>query len=107
MVKIVEVGPRDGLQNETAHIPTEVKIAFVDNLSASGVGEIEVSAFVSPRRVPQLGDAEDVFGRISRADDVVYSALVPNEKGKEDLPGCDSCACATGKVCCHRRKVTT
>ena len=81
MIRIVEVGARDGLQNETAPVPTEVKIAFVDALSGTGVDEIEVSAFVSPRWVPQLGDAEEVFRRISRRQDVVYSALVPNEKG--------------------------
>jgi hydroxymethylglutaryl-CoA lyase len=81
MVKIVEVGPRDGLQNESATIPTEAKVAFVDALSGTGVGEIEVSAFVSPRKVPQLGDAGDVFRRIRRREGVVYSALVPNEQG--------------------------
>ncbi|MFZ0612474.1 MAG: hydroxymethylglutaryl-CoA lyase [Desulfobacterales bacterium] len=83
MLKIVEVGPRDGLQNETAVIPLESKIAFVDALSLSGVGEIEVSAFVSPRWIPQLADAEDVFRRISRSSSVIYSALVPNERGLE------------------------
>jgi hydroxymethylglutaryl-CoA lyase len=80
-MKIVEVGPRDGLQNETATVPTEAKVAFVNALSLTGVGEIEVSAFVSPRRVPQLGDADDVFRNINRRDGIVYSALVPNEKG--------------------------
>ena len=80
-LKIVEVAPRDGLQNETAHVPTEAKVAFVDALSATGVSEIEVSAFVSPRRVPQLADAREVFRKISRRDGVVYSALVPNERG--------------------------
>ena len=80
-VKIVEVGPRDGLQNETATVPTEAKVDFVNALSLTGVGEIEVSAFVSPRWVPQLDDAEDVFRKIIRQKDVVYSALVPNEKG--------------------------
>jgi len=82
-IRIVEVGARDGLQNETAPVPTETKIAFVDALSGTGVDEIEVSAFVSPRWVPQLGDAEEVFRRISRRQDVAYSALVPNEKGLE------------------------
>jgi hydroxymethylglutaryl-CoA lyase len=81
MVKIVEVGPRDGLQNETAYVPLDAKIAFVNALSASGVSEIEVSGFVSPHWVPQLADAEDVFRQISRKDGVVYSALVPNERG--------------------------
>jgi len=80
-IRIVEVGARDGLQNETAPVPTEAKIAFVDALSGTGVDEIEVSAFVSPRWVPQLGDAEEVFRRISRRQDVAYSALVPNERG--------------------------
>ncbi len=80
---IVEVGPRDGLQNETAPVPTETKVAFVDALSLSGVDEIEASAFVSPRWVPQLGDAEEVFRRITRREGVVYSALVPNERGLE------------------------
>jgi hydroxymethylglutaryl-CoA lyase len=82
-IRIVEVGPRDGLQNETAPVPTEAKIAFVDALSGTGVDEIEVSAFVSPRWVPQLGDAEEVFRRISRRQGVAYCALVPNEKGLE------------------------
>jgi hydroxymethylglutaryl-CoA lyase len=82
-MKIVEVGPRDGLQNETASIPTDVKIAFVDALSRTGVSEIEVSAFVSPKRVPQLADAEAVFRGIDRKAGIVYSALVPNRKGLE------------------------
>ena len=81
MVNIVEVGPRDGLQNESATIPTETKVAFVDALSGTGVGEIEVSAFVAPRKVPQLGDAGEVLRRIRRRKSVVYSALVPNEHG--------------------------
>ncbi|MCG6892258.1 MAG: hydroxymethylglutaryl-CoA lyase [Desulfobacteraceae bacterium] len=80
-MKIVEVGPRDGLQNESAPIPTRVKIAFINALSMTGVDEIEASAFVSPRWVPQLSDAAEVFRGISRRKGVVYSALVPNEKG--------------------------
>lgn len=82
-MKIVEVGPRDGLQNETAPVPKEIKVAFIDALSQTGVGEIEVSAFVSPRWVPQLKDAQEVFDRIERKKGVVYSALVPNEQGLE------------------------
>jgi len=82
-IKIVEVGPRDGLQNETAIVPTEIKVAFVNALSLTGVSEVEVSAFVSSRWVPQLGDAEDVFRDIIRKEGVVYSALVPNETGLE------------------------
>ena len=80
-MRIVEVGPRDGLQNETAKVPTAAKIAFVDTLSQSGVAEIEVSAFVSPRWVPQLSDAREVFRGITRYNGVLYSALVPNRKG--------------------------
>ena len=80
-VKLVEVGPRDGLQNEKVKIPTAAKVAFVEALGATGVDEIEVSAFVAPRRVPQLDDAEAVFRDIRRTDAVVYSALVPNERG--------------------------
>jgi len=80
-MRIVEVGPRDGLQNETARVPTAAKIAFVDALSHSGVDEIEVSAFVSPRWVPQLSDAAEVFAGITRRNGVVYSALVPNRRG--------------------------
>jgi hydroxymethylglutaryl-CoA lyase len=83
MVTIVEVGPRDGLQNETAPIPTEAKIAYIDALSGTGVHEVEVSAFVSPRWVPQLDDADAVFRGITRKDGVVYSALVPNARGLE------------------------
>lgn len=82
-MKIVEVGPRDGLQNETAPVPRDAKVAFIDRLSATGVSEIEVSAFVSPRWIPQLKDAQEVFDRIQRRPDVIYSALVPNEQGLE------------------------
>ncbi len=81
MIRLVELAPRDGLQNEAIAVPTTVKVAFVDALSRTGVPEIEVSAFVSRRRIPQLADAEEVFERIARAPGVVYSALVPNELG--------------------------
>ena len=82
-VRLTEVGPRDGLQNEPRAIPTEVKVRFVDALSEAGYEEIEVSAFVSPDRIPQLADAEEVFARIKRREGTVYSALVPNERGLE------------------------
>lgn len=81
MIRIIEVGPRDGLQNEKATIPTEVKVTFVDALSECGFDEIEVSSFVSPKWIPQLADATEVFGRINRKPGVRYSALVPNEAG--------------------------
>ena len=80
-IRLVEVGPRDGLQNEADFVPTELKVAFVDALSGTGLGEIEVSSFVSPKWVPQLADAAEVFRRIRRAPGVRYSALVPNEPG--------------------------
>ncbi len=80
-VTIVEVGPRDGLQNESALIPTADKVAFIDRLSKSGLREIEVSAFVSPKWIPQLSDASEVFASISRQPNVRYSALVPNLAG--------------------------
>ncbi len=80
-VQIVEVGPRDGLQNEAARILTPNKIGFVDRLSDAGHTRIEVSAFVSPKWVPQMADAEEVFAGITRTPGVRYSALVPNLAG--------------------------
>jgi hydroxymethylglutaryl-CoA lyase len=80
-VSIVEVGPRDGLQNERALITTADKIAFINHLTAAGHRVIEVSAFVSPKWVPQMGDAGDVFAGITRRDGVRYTALVPNRAG--------------------------
>ena len=82
-VTVVEVGPRDGLQNESATIRTADKIAFVDRLSAARLRVIEVSAFVSPKWVPQLADASDVFTGISRQPGTRYTALVPNLTGLE------------------------
>ena len=80
-VSIVEVGPRDGLQNEKALITTADKIAFVDRLSAAGHRRIEVGAFVSPKWVPRMSDASDVFAGITRRAGVRYTALVPNRPG--------------------------
>jgi hydroxymethylglutaryl-CoA lyase len=82
-VTIVEVGPRDGLQNETAAVSTADKIAFVDRLSAAALPVIEVSAFVSPKWVPQMADADAVFGGITRREGTRYTALVPNLAGLE------------------------
>lgn len=86
-IRIVEVGPRDGLQTEADLVPTAVKVAFVDALSECGVPEIEVSSFVSPQWVPQLADAAEVFASIRRRPGVVYSALVPNEEGLDRALG--------------------
>jgi hydroxymethylglutaryl-CoA lyase len=80
-VTLVEVGPRDGLQNESARIDTADKIAFVDRLSQAGHQVIEVSAFVSPTWVPQMADAAEVFAGISRRPGTRYTALVPNLAG--------------------------
>jgi isopropylmalate/homocitrate/citramalate synthase len=80
-ITIVEVGPRDGLQNESARVPTADKIAFVNRLSAANLPVIEVSAFVSPKWVPQMADAADVFAGIARHAGTRYTALVPNLAG--------------------------
>jgi hydroxymethylglutaryl-CoA lyase len=80
-VTVYEVGPRDGLQNEAAPIPTAAKIALVDGLSAAGLPAIEVSAFVSPKWVPQMADADGVFAAIARRPGTRYAALVPNLQG--------------------------
>ena len=82
-VTIVEVGPRDGLQNEKAAISTGDKVAFVNLLSRAGLPVIEVTAFVSPKWVPQMADAADVLARIERAPSAKYTALVPNLAGLE------------------------
>ena len=82
-VTIVEVGPRDGLQNERAAISTADKIAFVDGLSEAGHQVIEVSAFVSPKWVPQMADAAQVLAGIARRPGTRYTALVPNRQGLE------------------------
>jgi hydroxymethylglutaryl-CoA lyase len=82
-VTIVEVGPRDGLQNEARPVATADKIAFVDRLSAAGLRVIEAGAFVSPKWVPQMGDAPEVFAGITRQPGVRYPALVPNLAGLE------------------------
>jgi hydroxymethylglutaryl-CoA lyase len=80
-VTIVEVGPRDGLQNERALVPTADKIEFVNRLSAAHLPVIEVSAFVSPKWVPQMADAAEVFAGLTREPAVRYAALVPNPAG--------------------------
>jgi hydroxymethylglutaryl-CoA lyase len=82
-IRMQEVGPRDGLQAEAAFVPTEDKIALVDALSMSGMAKIEVTAFVSPKAIPALCDAEAVLREIERMPGVVYSALVPNPRGAE------------------------
>jgi hydroxymethylglutaryl-CoA lyase len=80
-VTVVEVGPRDGLQNEHATIPTDVKVRFIDALSDAGLPAIEATSFVSPKAIPQLADAADVLRAIRRKTGVRYPVLVPNERG--------------------------
>lgn len=82
-VKLVEVGPRDGLQNEKQAVPAATKIEFIDRLSATGLPVIEATSFVNPKAIPQLADAEEVLRGIRRRDAVAYPVLVPNEKGLE------------------------
>jgi hydroxymethylglutaryl-CoA lyase len=80
-IKIVEVGPRDGLQNEADTIPAEIKIELIDRLSAAGFANIEAAAFVSPKWVPQMATSAQVMAGIARRPGVIYSALVPNMQG--------------------------
>ena len=80
-VIVVEVGPRDGLQNEAQPVPTERKIAFINALSAAGLPLIEATSFVNPRAVPQMADAGEVMQGITRYPGVRYPVLVPNERG--------------------------
>ena len=86
-VRIVDVGPRDGLQNEKTAIATDVKVGLVDRLTDAGVPSIEAASFVSPKWVPQMADGAEVMARIRRKPGVVYSALVPNMKGFEAALG--------------------
>ena len=82
-VRLVEVGPRDGLQNEKAMVPTDVKVRLIDLLSDAGMPAIEATSFVSPKWVPQMADAADVMARIVRKPGVRYPVLTPNMKGFE------------------------
>ncbi|KAA0687600.1 hydroxymethylglutaryl-CoA lyase [Azospirillum brasilense] len=82
-VRMVEVGPRDGLQNEKQIVPTAVKIGLVDRLTDAGLTAIEAGSFVSPKWVPQMADTPDVFAGIRRKEGVRYVALTPNAKGLE------------------------
>jgi hydroxymethylglutaryl-CoA lyase len=82
-VRIREVGPRDGFQNEPDVIPTDDKVRLIGMLASSGLQRLEVTSFVRPDVIPQLADAEEVLRRIERRDGVSYSVLIPNEKGLE------------------------
>src|SRR6476646_5113194 len=82
-VRVVEVGPRDGLQNEHGTITAADKVAYVDLLSAAGFATIEATSFVSPKAVPQLADAAEVMAGIARRPETQYLVLTPNMKGYE------------------------
>jgi len=82
-VRIYEVGPRDGLQNESAPISIDAKLRFIDLLADAGLREIEATSFVSPRAIPQLADADELMARLERRPGVRYPVLVPNERGLE------------------------
>ena len=82
-VKIVEVGPRDGLQNEAIEVPTEVKVKLINQLIDAGICYIEAGSFVNPKWVPQMANSEDVFTQLVHSDNITYAALTPNLKGFE------------------------
>lgn len=82
-VKLVEVGPRDGLQNEPGRVPTATRVALIDRLGAAGLSVIEAGSFVSPKWVPQMADTADVLAAIARRPGVSYPVLVPNMKGMD------------------------
>ena len=94
VVRLCEVGPRDGLQNEKALVPTDVKVTLIDQLTNAGFPAIEATSFVSPKWVPQMADAADVMGRIHRKPGVRYPVLTPNMQGFEAAraAGCDEVA---------------
>jgi isopropylmalate/homocitrate/citramalate synthase len=97
LVRIYEVGPRDGLQNEARAVPLETKIEYVRRLVEAGLREIEATSFVSPRAIPQLSDADDLLPRLPGADGVRYPVLVPNERGlaRAKAAGADAIAVFT------------
>jgi hydroxymethylglutaryl-CoA lyase len=97
LVRIYEVGPRDGLQNESTRVPLETKLEYIERLAAAGLKEIEATSFVSPRSIPQLADADRLFPQIGRKPGVRYPVLVPNERGmsRAEAAGADALAVFT------------
>ena len=96
-VRVYEVGPRDGLQNEATPIPTASKARFIELLAAAGLTEIEATSFVAPRAIPQLADADALLTGLPRAPGVRYPVLVPNMRGLEraEAAGADAIAVFT------------
>lgn len=89
MIKLVEVGPRDGLQNEKKTVSTEVKLKLIENLISCGLKTIEVTSFVSPKAIPQLADHKELFLKLPKQFDVQFPVLIPNRKGLEEAIRCD------------------
>ena len=87
-VRVVEVGPRDGLQNERAVVPLDAKVDFITRLAAAGCPVVEAGAFVRPDRIPQMADTDALFRRLPRGGRTVFSALVPNRRGMERAAAC-------------------
>ena len=96
-IRIYEVGPRDGLQNESGIVPTATKARFIELLADAGLREIEATSFVSPSAIPQLADADELMGAIARRLGVRYPVLVPNERGmaRAEAAGADALAVFT------------
>jgi isopropylmalate/homocitrate/citramalate synthase len=96
-VRVYEVGPRDGLQNEATPVPTATKARFIELLASAGLREIEATSFVAPHAIPQLADADELFTLLERAPGVRYSVLVPNERGRirAEAAGVDAIAVFT------------
>jgi hydroxymethylglutaryl-CoA lyase len=96
-VRVVEVGPRDGLQNEDALVPADAKVTFIEALADTGLQVVEATSFVSPRAIPQLADADEVLPRVRRKPGVRYPVLVPNVRGLEraEAAGADAVAVFT------------
>ena len=96
-VTIVEVGPRDGLQNEEGVVPADAKVAFIEALADAGLPVVEATSFVSPRAIPQLADADEVLPRVHRLPGVRYPVLVPNLRGfaRAEAAGADAVAVFT------------
>lgn len=105
-VKVVEVGARDGLQNEPDNVPTHQKVALVDALSEAAIPQVEVTSFVSPKWIPQLADAVEVASKITRRAGTIYSALVPNMEGYERFreAGLDQAALFVSASETHNKK---
>ena len=87
-IKIVEVGPRDGLQNETLFIPTEIKLQFIEALAAGGLKTIEATSFVSPKWVPQMQDHTEIMKALNLSGSIRYPVLIPNLHGLESALKC-------------------